>query len=306
MLAEKSASRSRQIAEINAKDQAKELQSIRALKQMSSFLKQKDSTNFQLTYSDLNALCNTNTFVDHSGWEMQSFLNGPFGKEFGNSEVGFWLFLVRKKMEEPDPRFGNFAFYENSDSPEFVQMVEKKLTKKNFQLLKTAYLDIPSQARPYIEKNRDFLIQEERRQKELTAAIAREQLPELRIRELKLPIPRGAQNAWDFENICRDWLEAWGDTNVQVTQRSGDGGIDVLSDHCVAQVKFYSDKPVGRPELQQLKGAAVPYGDPEVVFLPTTAIPIKQSCMQKKSPCVCLISMRTLAHLTLEIPTQMN
>ena len=74
------------------------------------------------------------------------------------------------------------------------------------------------------------------------------------------------QNAWDFENICRDWLEAWGDTNVQVTQRSGDGGIDVYSDHCVAQVKFYADQPVGRIELQQLKGASALYGDPEVVF----------------------------------------
>ena len=51
-----------------------------------------------------------------------------------------------------------------------------------------------------------------------------------------------------------------------MTVQSGDAGIDVVSDHCVAQVKFYSGKYVGRPEIQNLKGAAHTTGGHALFF----------------------------------------
>lgn len=203
-----------------------------------------------LTYSDINHLCQTTMFIDHEELEVKKFFREDSGNQFGHSEVNFWAHLIRRKIG---------TLTDNNK-------IRKIITKNDYELLKQTYFNLPHDVYPLRKKYQANLLKEKLRRQQLQETIDREQLPELRIRELGLPIPRGAQNAWDFENICRDWLEAWGDTNVQVTQRSGDGGIDVLSDHCVAQVKFYSDKPVGRPELQQLKGAAVPYGDPEVVF----------------------------------------
>lgn len=67
---------------------------------------------------------------------------------------------------------------------------------------------------------------------------------------------RAPKNAFEFEFICANWLRFWGESGVVVTQKSGDGGLDVVSAKFGAQVKFYSDKPVGRPEIQQLYGAA--------------------------------------------------
>jgi hypothetical protein len=217
----------------------------------------KKTKTSPLTYSDINHLCQTTMFIDHEEFEVKEFLSEDSGIQFGHSEVNFWAHLIRGKLG---------TLTDN-------KKIRKIITKNDYELLKQTYFGLRQNVQPLIKVHQAQmkvhqarLLQEELRRQELKDAIDREQLPELRIRELGLPIPRGAQNAWDFENICRDWLEAWGDTNVIVTQRSGDGGIDVLSDHCVAQVKFYSDKPVGRPELQQLKGASVPYGDPEVVF----------------------------------------
>lgn len=107
---------------------------------------------------------------------------------------------------------------------------------------------------------------EAERHQALAKALANRQLPQLRIQQLNLPIPRIPSNPTDFEYIARDWLEAWGDTNVYVTVQSGDAGIDVVSDHCVAQVKFYSGKFVGRPEIQSLKGAAHTTGGHPLFF----------------------------------------
>lgn len=88
------------------------------------------------------------------------------------------------------------------------------------------------------------------------AAAAQGRLVELRIKRFELSLPRAPADPLDFEFIARDWLEAWGDSNAIVTAQSGDGGIDIHSDNCVAQVKFYAGKQVGRPEVQGLKGAA--------------------------------------------------
>ncbi|MCX2966282.1 restriction endonuclease [Gordonia aquimaris] len=42
--------------------------------------------------------------------------------------------------------------------------------------------------------------------------------------------------------------------DAKVTELSGDGGVDVVSKHAVAQVKHWNSQ-IGRPELQQLYGA---------------------------------------------------
>jgi hypothetical protein len=70
----------------------------------------------------------------------------------------------------------------------------------------------------------------------------------------------GPENAYDFEFIAACWMKYWGIFDAQVTQASGDGGVDVLSSRFAAQVKFYSNAKVGRPEVQQLYGAALGRG----------------------------------------------
>jgi len=67
----------------------------------------------------------------------------------------------------------------------------------------------------------------------------------------------GPENAYDFEFIAACWMKYWGIFDAQVTQASGDGGVDVVSSRFAAQVKFYSNAKVGRPEIQQLYGAAL-------------------------------------------------
>ena len=59
----------------------------------------------------------------------------------------------------------------------------------------------------------------------------------------------------DFELAAADWLRAWGYTNVSCTPVGPDGGSDVIADKAAAQVKAWMT-PIGRPEIQQLRGFA--------------------------------------------------
>ena len=84
---------------------------------------------------------------------------------------------------------------------------------------------------------------------------------EVRVREFLEANPdavlyRAPKNAREFEIICANWMQLWGEMDARATQFSGDGGLDVVSSNFGAQVKFYADKPVGRPEVQALYGAA--------------------------------------------------
>ncbi len=49
-----------------------------------------------------------------------------------------------------------------------------------------------------------------------------------------------------------------GDSKAAVTQPGPDGGIDVVGGIFCAQAKFYADRPVSAPEVQQFFGASVP------------------------------------------------
>jgi hypothetical protein len=71
----------------------------------------------------------------------------------------------------------------------------------------------------------------------------------------KSPSKMVSFNANQFEIYCAGWVEHLGGKNVTVTQASADGGIDVVSDNEVAQVKLHG-KPVSVQPVRELFGAA--------------------------------------------------
>jgi hypothetical protein len=234
-------------------------QNQRTLDEIVNFFNGIPGTHNNLSYEKLNQLCKTELFKERNSPEWNSFWMGPLGKQIHGKEIHFYLNVL--KDEYKPVKFGT----------EFS--VKDSLKNNNFEILKKNYDRVPLVAKQLTDKYEQKLadkraqkLQQEKRNKEVRQAIERNELPELRVRTRNLPIPRAPQNAWDFENICRDWLEAWGETNATVTQQSADGGVDVVSDHCVAQVKFYANGKVGRPELQQLAGAAIPFGDGHLLF----------------------------------------
>lgn len=76
-------------------------------------------------------------------------------------------------------------------------------------------------------------------------------------------IRRGAPKArpietWmEAEATAVRWMKHWGWKDARKTQSGADGGIDAIATGAVAQVKFW-EKPVSRPDLQNLVGAAAP------------------------------------------------
>jgi hypothetical protein len=57
------------------------------------------------------------------------------------------------------------------------------------------------------------------------------------------------------EHLCAEWLAYLGEQQVVVTRAQNDGGIDILSSRCVAQVKNYQGS-VGVTAIRELVGAA--------------------------------------------------
>jgi hypothetical protein len=71
-----------------------------------------------------------------------------------------------------------------------------------------------------------------------------------------LPQPYGVSHD-GAEALAAAWLEWLGFRGAKATTYSGDGGIDVRKAEWAAQVKNYaSSRTVGRPEVQNLFGAA--------------------------------------------------
>ena len=66
-----------------------------------------------------------------------------------------------------------------------------------------------------------------------------------------------------FEHFCKEFLGHLGYRNVEVTKRSQDGGIDghgdfrqgAVSRRSAFQAKRWTENPVGRPEIDRLRGA---------------------------------------------------
>lgn len=74
---------------------------------------------------------------------------------------------------------------------------------------------------------------------------------------------RFCRSPQDFEIAARDWMRSWGFGDAEVTVHGADGGIDVESSRALAQVKAHM-VPVGRPDVQQLRGAA--HGRRDAIF----------------------------------------
>ena len=68
------------------------------------------------------------------------------------------------------------------------------------------------------------------------------------------PIPRGT-DARGAEEIVAQWMRHLGALDAQVTQYTGDGGVDVVSRRCIAQVKHYAGA-VGVAAIRELAGVA--------------------------------------------------
>src|SRR2546430_64683 len=67
--------------------------------------------------------------------------------------------------------------------------------------------------------------------------------------------PRLCRSPDDFEEAAADWPRAWGYDDAARTPTGPDSGADVIGTGVVAQVKAWMT-PVGRPEIQQLRGLA--------------------------------------------------
>lgn len=68
------------------------------------------------------------------------------------------------------------------------------------------------------------------------------------------------------ESLTASWLRYLGETDVTVTQISGDGGVDVFTSRYCCQVKNYSKQPVGASEVRDLLGTAYSMGLEPLIF----------------------------------------
>jgi hypothetical protein len=76
---------------------------------------------------------------------------------------------------------------------------------------------------------------------------------------MSVATPREPPDFAAYERAAARWMRTHGFPDAHVTMPGIDAGLDVIAKGAAAQVKAWS-KPVGRPELQRLKGAAL-YGD---------------------------------------------
>lgn len=89
-------------------------------------------------------------------------------------------------------------------------------------------------------------------------------------------------------------MQSLGFIDAQKTQAGADGGIDVESSDAAAQVKFYAN-PVGRPDVQRLRGAAHEY---RVSVFYSTGGYTKEAVQYADSAGVALFLMDTVGSAT--------
>lgn len=70
------------------------------------------------------------------------------------------------------------------------------------------------------------------------------------------PTLRLIRTAADAELVAAEWMRWMGYTDAHCTPSGPDGGLDVIATQAVAQVKLHG-RPIGRPDLQKLYGAAL-------------------------------------------------
>jgi len=82
----------------------------------------------------------------------------------------------------------------------------------------------------------------------------------------KITAPRKRKvDAQEAEELAADWMRILGEEGVRVTRQTKDGGVDVVSTRCVAQVKNYVGS-VGVAEIRQLFGASTLDGRKPLFF----------------------------------------
>jgi hypothetical protein len=90
----------------------------------------------------------------------------------------------------------------------------------------------------------------------LQCAISVANQPEVSVQSGVRPSARLIRNAFEAEQVAAEWMTFFGFGRARVTGSGTDGGLDVIADTGVAQVKMEA-LPAGRPAVQQLHGAAV-------------------------------------------------
>jgi Restriction endonuclease len=87
------------------------------------------------------------------------------------------------------------------------------------------------------------------------------------IKKAAVPRPRPVLiRTWrDAELVAVEWMKYWVYTNVAATAVGADGGIDVVSNEAVAQVKAET-AATGRPKVQQHHGVAISEGKTAIFF----------------------------------------
>ncbi len=112
-----------------------------------------------------------------------------------------------------------------------------------------------------------------------------------------------------FEHFCRELLQHLGYRDVEVTQRSADGGLDgfgdfkqgVVSIKSAFQAKRWKDASVGRPEIDKFRGAI--QGDYEHgVFITTSrfAKPAQEASYKKGAVTILLLDGASITELMVE------
>ena len=180
--------------------------------------------------------------------------------------VGNWDGVYPEELDAVK-REGFFKAISRPVSPPILTMDLPKHLTSQFSRIQQKVLDRVQADLPRIQADLDRITEKERKHKEeIEFAKSNGKLIEFRIQNLELDIPRFPNSPYDFEMICADWLKAWGHEGVEVTQKSGDYGIDVVSSSAVCQAKFFSGDKVGRPDIQNLKGAASVFPNRWAVF----------------------------------------
>jgi len=129
---------------------------------------------------------------------------------------------------------------------------------KGYRQARAEFLDSYPERRRLLDQRRARIVPQDEREREFMQ------------RNPGAVLRRAPRDAREFELISTSWMQFWGEHDAVATQFSGDGGVDVLSSNFGAQVKFYSNKPVGRPEVQALVGAAAGHGVSPVFFAYST------------------------------------
>lgn len=92
---------------------------------------------------------------------------------------------------------------------------------------------------------------------EFLREMTKEENVESWLEQRKRPTPQAlGVSARGAEQLAALWLKYLGEEKVEVTQETGDGGVDVLSANFCCQVKNYKKQPVTSSEVRDLYGTA--------------------------------------------------